>query len=240
MSTIVGRSKDLIISGGYNIYPKEIEAAIDDLPGVAGKRRRRSAPPGFWRRCRRRGSSRGRPSPRPKTPSSPASTDLARFKQPKCVSSSRTNCPATRWVRSRKTYCATSTPARSRPEARQIRCSGQGCATRTGGAGLPLTAERANHAATARTRAAAWRLSQSNEIAIATNQHRRRVHKTPRPCQGGSRQRGPVAGAARDGEDLLIFPAPISAGKIPVWSDPLALEQGPHRLGRPNPALRVA
>jgi malonyl-CoA/methylmalonyl-CoA synthetase len=32
---IVGRSKDLIISGGYNIYPKEIEVLIDDLPGVS-------------------------------------------------------------------------------------------------------------------------------------------------------------------------------------------------------------
>jgi len=32
--SIVGRSKDLIISGGYNVYPKEIEAVIDDLPGV--------------------------------------------------------------------------------------------------------------------------------------------------------------------------------------------------------------
>ena len=33
--TISGRSKDLIISGGLNIYPKEIEEMIDALPGVA-------------------------------------------------------------------------------------------------------------------------------------------------------------------------------------------------------------
>jgi malonyl-CoA/methylmalonyl-CoA synthetase len=32
--TIAGRSKDLIISGGYNVYPKEIELALDELPGV--------------------------------------------------------------------------------------------------------------------------------------------------------------------------------------------------------------
>ncbi|MDD2811706.1 AMP-binding protein, partial [Rhodoferax sp.] len=33
--TIVGRSKDLIISGGYNVYPAELESFINDLPGVA-------------------------------------------------------------------------------------------------------------------------------------------------------------------------------------------------------------
>jgi malonyl-CoA/methylmalonyl-CoA synthetase len=32
--TIAGRSKDLIITGGYNVYPKEVELAIDALPGV--------------------------------------------------------------------------------------------------------------------------------------------------------------------------------------------------------------
>ena len=32
--SIVGRAKDLIISGGYNIYPKEIELLLDEQPGV--------------------------------------------------------------------------------------------------------------------------------------------------------------------------------------------------------------
>jgi malonyl-CoA/methylmalonyl-CoA synthetase len=32
--TIVGRAKDLVISGGYNIYPKEVEMLLDEQPGV--------------------------------------------------------------------------------------------------------------------------------------------------------------------------------------------------------------
>jgi malonyl-CoA/methylmalonyl-CoA synthetase len=33
--SIVGRAKDLVISGGLNVYPAEVEAAIEELPGVA-------------------------------------------------------------------------------------------------------------------------------------------------------------------------------------------------------------
>ncbi|WP_299298017.1 malonyl-CoA synthase [uncultured Tateyamaria sp.] len=32
--SIVGRQKDLIITGGYNVYPKEIEDVLNDIPGV--------------------------------------------------------------------------------------------------------------------------------------------------------------------------------------------------------------
>jgi malonyl-CoA/methylmalonyl-CoA synthetase len=33
--SILGRAKDLVITGGLNVYPAEVEAELDDLPGVA-------------------------------------------------------------------------------------------------------------------------------------------------------------------------------------------------------------
>ena len=33
--SIVGRSKDLVITGGYNVYPKEVEGVIDNMPAVS-------------------------------------------------------------------------------------------------------------------------------------------------------------------------------------------------------------
>ncbi|RBI77543.1 malonyl-CoA synthase [Roseovarius sp. TE539] len=32
--TIVGREKDMVITGGFNVYPKEVETVIDSVPGV--------------------------------------------------------------------------------------------------------------------------------------------------------------------------------------------------------------
>ncbi|MEX2129468.1 MAG: malonyl-CoA synthase [Xanthobacteraceae bacterium] len=32
---IVGRAKDLVITGGYNVYPKEVETELDAIPGIA-------------------------------------------------------------------------------------------------------------------------------------------------------------------------------------------------------------
>ena len=34
MSPSSAREKDLVITGGFNVYPKEVESLIDDLPGV--------------------------------------------------------------------------------------------------------------------------------------------------------------------------------------------------------------
>ena len=32
--SVIGRAKDLVITGGYNVYPKEVEMLLDAVPGV--------------------------------------------------------------------------------------------------------------------------------------------------------------------------------------------------------------
>ena len=58
--TIVGRSKDLIISGGYNVYPAEIEGYLNEMPGVAESGGDRRAAPRLRRRRGRGGGAQAR------------------------------------------------------------------------------------------------------------------------------------------------------------------------------------
>ncbi len=84
--SIVGRAKDLIISGGYNVYPKEIELLIDDVDGVLESAVVGAPHPDF-----------GEAVVAVVVPTAPGSVDiaaieaaattgLARFKQPKHIS----------------------------------------------------------------------------------------------------------------------------------------------------------
>ena len=58
--SIVGRSKDLIITGGYNVYPAEIEGYLNDMPGVAESGGGRRAAPRLRRGGGRGGRARSR------------------------------------------------------------------------------------------------------------------------------------------------------------------------------------
>ena len=57
---IVGRGKDLIITGGYNVYPKEVETEIDAMPGRGRERGDRRAASRLRRGRRRRSWCRTR------------------------------------------------------------------------------------------------------------------------------------------------------------------------------------
>lgn len=78
--TIVGRSKDLIITGGFNVYPKEIEGVIDAQPGVTESAVIGLGHPDFGEAVV--AVIVGDPSLEPAI-RSVLSHDLARFKQPK-------------------------------------------------------------------------------------------------------------------------------------------------------------
>ena len=83
--TIVGRAKDLIITGGYNVYPKELELLLDEVPGVLESAVIGVPHPDFGEAvfavlCPRKGITLD-----PKAVLSMIAGNLGRFKQPKAA-----------------------------------------------------------------------------------------------------------------------------------------------------------
>ena len=108
---IVGRGKDLIISGGLNIYPKEVETEIDSLPGVVESAVIGLPRPRFRRGCRgRRGARKGRRHRRGRDPRG-AAGPAGEIQMAEGGLSSSTICRATRWARCRRTCSARPTAA---------------------------------------------------------------------------------------------------------------------------------
>ncbi len=80
---IVGREKDLIISGGYNIYPKEIELLLDRQPGVLESAVVGVPHPDFGETVLALLVPAAGASPDPDTIARHISSELARFKHPR-------------------------------------------------------------------------------------------------------------------------------------------------------------
>lgn len=82
---IVGRNKDLIISGGYNIYPKEVELMLDEQPGVLESAVIGVPHPDFGEGVVGIIVAKSDESPSPDAIMTALSGSLARFKQPKVL-----------------------------------------------------------------------------------------------------------------------------------------------------------
>ncbi|PHS19288.1 MAG: malonyl-CoA synthase [Blastopirellula sp.] len=82
---IVGRGKDLIITGGYNVYPKEVEILINDLPGVNESAVIGVPHPDFGEGVVAVVVPEPGTELTPDTIRNAIATDLAKFKQPKRV-----------------------------------------------------------------------------------------------------------------------------------------------------------
>ena len=82
---IVGRDKDLIISGGFNVYPAEIEAAIDAITGVAESAVIGAPHPDFGESVVAVVARKSGQSLAEEDIISPLGSILARYKQPKRV-----------------------------------------------------------------------------------------------------------------------------------------------------------
>jgi malonyl-CoA/methylmalonyl-CoA synthetase len=82
---IVGRGKDLIITGGYNVYPKEVESEIDAMEGVVESAVFGVAHPDFGEAVTAAVVLAPGASVDEKAIASALESRLARFKQPKRV-----------------------------------------------------------------------------------------------------------------------------------------------------------
>jgi len=83
--SIVGRAKDLIISGGYNVYPKEVESQIDAIPGIGESAVIGVPHPDFGEAVAAVVTLSGEAAVDEETVTSTLADKLARFKQPKRV-----------------------------------------------------------------------------------------------------------------------------------------------------------
>lgn len=82
---IVGRAKDLIISGGFNVYPKEVETVLDAQPGVAESAVFGVPHPDFGEGVTAAVLASPGASPDPQALIAACRAELAAFKTPKAV-----------------------------------------------------------------------------------------------------------------------------------------------------------
>jgi malonyl-CoA/methylmalonyl-CoA synthetase len=82
---IVGRAKDLIITGGLNVYPKEVEEVLDAVPGVAESAVIGVPHPDFGEAVAAVLVARGGETPSPEALAKALDAALAKYKQPKHI-----------------------------------------------------------------------------------------------------------------------------------------------------------
>ena len=115
--TIVGRAKDLIISGGFNVYPKEVEDVLDALPCVAESAVVGVPHPDFGEGVIAIVTAKGAV---PEEEAIIAAAGRSSWRSSRCRSASSwwRSCRAMPWARCRRPNCAGSTATASPDQGR--------------------------------------------------------------------------------------------------------------------------